>query len=435
MRPIRSAVERAVGRFAVRFADRFAARFAHPAIATSCAVLAVAVVAEYAVSVAAHAPDVMTMRGCAMATAVLAGLIGGMFRPSWFLWAALVAGEASMLSAPMVAPLAVNIAVTGFLAYLDTWSGAIATGVLLVSSLFGFTSNEEQVMVTAVQSLTFYCFPLLTGLSLHMMRQRDHDAHLLRRQREREDMARDLHDTISNDLAYLILRIDRAEAQGEPADEHEYRRRLRDLRDAADRAMSHTHAVIDSLEDRGPGPSPFRPMRPESSAGTASIRPESSASWKSTPAPVLSEVPDGASVAAQRNDLRSLIDDEETRLDTLGFTGDTLLGELPHPLGDDTMRLLTGLLTELYANIAKHADPREWYALSIGFDANGIHVAVSDTTKPATGVADADNVGLGLGSGLDRYRALIEKAGGSLAVRSKQGRNWQLDAVIPTQIG
>lgn len=51
-------------------------------------------------------------------------------------------------------------------------------------------------MVAAVQSLAFYCFPLLTGLLLHVMRQRDHDSYLLRRQHERGETARSLHDTI-----------------------------------------------------------------------------------------------------------------------------------------------------------------------------------------------------------------------------------------------
>lgn len=103
-------------------------------------------------------------------------------------------------------------------------------------------------MVAAVQSLAFYCFPLLTGLLLHVMRQRDHDSYLLRRQHERGETARSLHDTIGNDLAYLILRIDHAETEGMPADEHEYQQQLDELRDAASRAMGHTHEVIDSLE-------------------------------------------------------------------------------------------------------------------------------------------------------------------------------------------
>ena len=81
-------------------------------------------------------------------------------------------------------------------------------------------------MVAAVQSLAFYCFPLLTGLLLHVMRQRDHDSYLLRRQHERGETARSLHDTIGNDLAYLILRIDHAETEGMPADEHEYQQQL-----------------------------------------------------------------------------------------------------------------------------------------------------------------------------------------------------------------
>ena len=82
-------------------------------------------------------------------------------------------------------------------------------------------------MVAAVQSLAFYCFPLLTGLLLHVMRQRDHDSYLLRRQHERGETARSLHDTIGNDLAYLILRIDHAETEGMPADEHEYQQHAR----------------------------------------------------------------------------------------------------------------------------------------------------------------------------------------------------------------
>ena len=107
-------------------------------------------------------------------------------------------------------------------------------------------------MVAAVQSLAFYCFPLLTGLLLHVMRQRDHDSYLLRRQHERGETARSLHDTIGNDLAYLILRIDHAETEGMPADEHEYQQQLDELRDAASRAMGHTHEVIDSLEEHTP---------------------------------------------------------------------------------------------------------------------------------------------------------------------------------------
>ena len=70
-------------------------------------------------------------------------------------------------------------------------------------------------------------------------------------------------------------------------------------------------------------------------------------------------MPAEVGIAAQRAGLQSLINEEESRLEALGFTGDNLLAEPHRPLTPETMRLLAGLLEELYANIAKHADPGE----------------------------------------------------------------------------
>ena len=137
--------------------------------------------------------------------------------------------------------------------------------ILLASTMDGLDLSRSRVMVAAVQSLAFYCFPLLTGLLLHVMRQRDHDSYLLRRQHERGETARSLHDTIGNDLAYLILRIDHAVTEGMPADEHEYQQQLDELRDAASRAMGHTHEVIDSLEEHTPAQASRTPNKPTGS--------------------------------------------------------------------------------------------------------------------------------------------------------------------------
>ena len=137
--------------------------------------------------------------------------------------------------------------------------------ILLASTMDGLDLSRSRVMVAAVQSLAFYCFPLLTGLLLHVMHQRDHDSYLLRRQHERGETARSLHDTIGNDLAYLILRIDHAETEGMPADEHEYQQQLDELRDAASRAMGHTHEVIDSLEEHTPAQASRTPNKPTGS--------------------------------------------------------------------------------------------------------------------------------------------------------------------------
>ena len=395
MRQIRSALTRLSDRLGLRHAG-------HPVIAASCAVLSVAALAEYAFSMAARVTGTATVHDIVLALAVLAGLVGGMFRPKWFLWPALIAGVILMLDVPMVTPIAVGVACAGFLAYLDARAGVIATVILLASTMDGLDPSRSRVMVATVQSLAFYCFPLLAGLLLHVMRQRDHDSYLLQRQREREDTARSLHDTISNNLAYLILRIDHAGTNGMPADEHEYRRQLDELRDAAGRAMGHTHEVIDSLEGHTPA--------------QAGQTPDDENPRPAGPA-------EADTVSSQRAGLQSLIDEEEARLEALGFTGDNLLAEPHRPLTPETMRLLAGLLAELYANIAKHADPGEWYAICVTFDTDAIHISASDTITP-------DDTKLGLGSGLDRYRTIIETRGGTFQTHTEQA-HWQLDISIP----
>lgn len=134
-------------------------------------------------------------------------------------------------------------------------------------------------------------------------------------------------------------------------------------------------------------------------------------------------MPAEAGIAAQRAGLQSLIDEEESRLEAPGFTGDNLLAEPHRPLTPETMRLLSGLPAELYANIAEHADRGEWYAICVTFDTDAIHVSASDTIA-------SDDTRLGLGSGLDRYRTIIETRGGTFQTRAGQA-HWQLDVSIP----
>lgn len=136
-------------------------------------------------------------------------------------------------------------------------------------------------------------------------------------------------------------------------------------------------------------------------------------------------MPAEAGIASQHAGLQSLIDEEESRLEAPGFTGDNLLAEPHRPLTPETMRLLSGLPAKLYANIAEHADRGEWYAICVTFDTDAIHVSASDTTTPA-------DMGLGLGSGLDRYRTIIETHGGTFQTHTEQA-HWQLDVSIPAK--
>lgn len=134
-------------------------------------------------------------------------------------------------------------------------------------------------------------------------------------------------------------------------------------------------------------------------------------------------MPAEAGIASQRAGLQSLIDEEESRLEAPGFTGDNLLAEPHRPLTPETMRLLSGLLAELYATSPNTQIRANWCAICVTFDADAIHISASDTTTPA-------DMGLGLGSGLDRCRTIIETRGGTFQTRAGQA-HWQLDVSIP----
>ena len=281
--------------------------------------------------------------------------------------------------------------------------------ILLASTMDGLDLSRSRVMVAAVQSLAFYCFPLLTGLLLHVMRQRDHDSYLLRRQHERGETARSLHDTIGNDLAYLILRIDHAETEGMPADEHEYQQQPDELRDAASRAMGHTHEVIDSLENH-----PQRPSDPSHEGSHGSKQPRTA---------------DSTEVDGRRAACRAAIADRRgggqarspgihrrqpaRRTTPAAHAGDhaTAGGPAVEPAG--------GTVRE--HRQTRH--PGEWYAICVTFDTDAIHVSASDTITP-------DDTRLGL----DRYQTIIETHVGTFQTHTEQA-HWQLEAGIPIDGG
>ena len=137
-------------------------------------------------------------------------------------------------------------------------------------------------------------------------------------------------------------------------------------------------------------------------------------------------MPAEAGIAAQRAGLQSLIDEEESRLEAPGFTGDNLLAEPHRPLTPETMRLLSGLLAELYANIAKPAAPHEWSAVTISFDRRHVIISASDVLKD-------EAVRLGLGSGLKRYRTVIESMSGTFDI-TDDSDNWNANITIPLSV-
>lgn len=134
-------------------------------------------------------------------------------------------------------------------------------------------------------------------------------------------------------------------------------------------------------------------------------------------------MPAEAGIAAQRAGLQSLIDEEESRLEAPGFTGTTCS---PNHTGRsrrrpcDCCRACWRNCTRTSPNTQIRAN---WCAICVTFDTDAIHVSASDTIA-------SDDTRLGLGSGLDRYRTIIETRGGTFQTRAGQA-HWQLDVSIP----
>lgn len=239
---------------------------------------------------------------------------------------------------------------------------------------------------------------LLGGLAVRWGQDRDRMELGLRLRRQRERAARDIHDYVSNDLAYVILRLDRDIAEGRAAGPDE----LRELRAAAAKALGRTHEVIALLEGEA-----------ESGGGGSGAA-------------------DAGGAVAR---IRQRCEREERRLRVLGFDGQTIVAAQPDArLGSEAQELLDGLLGELYANIARHADPAGGYVLTVRLSRSGADVALADTVAERCGDA-----ALSCGTGLERYRRRIERLGGALHVTvepggqsdGEPGGEWSLAATIP----
>lgn len=272
-------------------------------------------------------------------------------------------------------------------------------------ALAALAANNMQNNLTSsnIVGMIIMCLcPLSLGFSLNLLFAQRQATATLRQRLDREHTARHLHDTISNDLAYMILRIDQASRSDCPADREQYQRQLTDLRAIAETALDHTHQVIRQLE---------RTDKPDDRSRIVKTNNDDKTDRK---------------IEQQRERLDGIIQSQRRRLGGLGFQGDDILGTFDHPLADDILDLLEGLLNELYANIAKHAAPHEWYAVTISFDRRHVIISASDVLKD-------EAVRLGLGSGLKRYRTVIESMSGTFDI-TDDSDNWNANITIPLSV-
>lgn len=290
-------------------------------------------------------------------------------------------------------------------------------------------NGETTATVIIAAQLGYVMVALILGYAMRWLAQRDESrdqasaaSRLLAEQRRRERLAGKLHDSVTNDLAYLVLRInqDRDDAT---VPEH-MRTELDELESIARRALGNTHEVINALRS------------PDDDGRDSGM----------TAASHDGAYPDAALDAdagldSGRNEVDRLQDmamQGDARLHGLGFNGSTLCSGIALAAGagysgaqaEQRLDIVVGFLDELYANIAKHADPEDVYFAGIAFDADRIVIAVSDKPLAAADHGGTDDRSLSTGTGLARYAAILEQHGGNLTVEATPD-DWSMRAELP----
>ena len=201
-------------------------------------------------------------------------------------------------------------------------------------------------------------------------------------------IAAHLHDTVTNDLSYVITI---AATRGYDAIDEEETRTLDMIIERSQDAFAKTHEVIDQLTVA----KPFR----EAPVFTISLKQE----------------------------LESETQKEKIRLNQLGLTGDVIVnGRDSCPvLSSQIHAEITGLVSEIFANLRRHCAPSADYTVIINIRDNTFILTAMNTLNDKT-----MSVSRTSGKGLRLHQSIITSIGGKLTFYDDHG-TWTTHAVIP----
>lgn len=248
---------------------------------------------------------------------------------------------------------------------------------------------------------------LVAVIAAIVMRKNRQLAELRRRERQRalkERIEHTLHDSTANTIVYALslvggLKDDRAQ------DDDRYDVMLDGLDSALRRSLVQIREVIDLVEAR----------EDDSSADTV--------------------LPPDSAVALHdmTSRLRAAVDGMCVHLKQLGFDVELLFddgdGQTSGVLASERLILIEGLLHELEGNVIKHADSRGMVTMSVAVNAADVAIALADEPHAQLSRELQASMPSG-GTGLARYRRLIESIDGVFTVREDNGV-WSMMAMIP----
>ncbi len=353
----------------------------------------------------------MTDCGLLLIAFSFGSLICAVFSPWHGSWMALIVWCVSLFPSGLWSSLPpeyfmVCAMALGIIGYFRLNQGlALAAVVSGMSWFLPLIGHEEKDIDAGSCSQRFFLIlvmclvPALIGGLMQQTQRQMELRDMVRRQKEKLEIAHTLHDYVTNDIVDAILLL------GQVQDVDSVK--IDEAKGCLRKASLRSHALIEQLED-------VHYANDEDSGATDVSRGHVN----------------GCEV------LRSLCEiarTQQSRLELLGFDGAVLLPELI-PGNDCTEyeTILLGLVRELFADVAKHADARYGYVLTVEASLNEYLIRLRD-------VATADAPIESGGTGLRRYEAQLKRQGGYLRTQCEDVESglrwWSLEARVPRNVG
>lgn len=291
---------------------------------------------------------------------------------------------------------------------LGTWVAAYPLLVTVTCSYLIVRNQSADI----VSYLTAVVFLLLCALAGHGLRERrvasqqHQESMLLHADRERmqrllrdSQLARDMHDSLTNDLSAIILTCDgRLVVAADGDRDGDEGSAWRFTRDRADDALHCAHDVIDVLK------------------GSAVTRRRSG------------RVPLSA--------LADVMDDNHRQLEARGFRGDVIVqphGALEREYCDsaELYQEIRSIIVEIFHNILWHADASGRYVIRVVIDSQSVRITeMNDVPKGRTLPERTGQRKMDSGRGLETHRRIIAQLGGRMRTSCEHGI-WTLFVFIP----
>lgn len=276
--------------------------------------------------------------------------------------------------------------------FLGTVSLPMAMTVSFISASYTIIAIYAGISDASMNDILLFTSTMvaLSAIGFGIRRYQEYHAFLAQRerQRHRNRVIADLHDSVCNDLNFALIQLEAHETATDPNIRQD---QLRHAHDGIMRALAKTRAVLDTLQDD---------------------------THDSVYTGMTGDIP-----------LVALIHEQRQRLQEAGFSGILLVPGSEDADADiatdvDRASVIAGFIRETVNNIINHADSAHEYIMIIGVRGDTLHVEVSDTPRP-----DSPQHGAG-GTGLNFYRNRIESLGGTVAIR-QESRLWSMRAAIP----